>query len=149
MKIFLGSDHAGYELKSDIREHLVHSGHEVEDVGPHTLDPKDDYPQFAFAVTTKLLGDDDDDSRGILICGSGQGMTIAANRVRGIRAATAWNEQSAKDCREDDNCNVLTLPARLVDSEDALKIIDVWLKTPFSNSPRHQRRLKEIEELYG
>lgn len=149
MKIFIGSDHAGFEFKKRLLEHLVHSGHEVEDIGPHTLNPDDDYPQFAFSVTTKLLGSEDKDPRGILVCGSGQGMAIAANRVRGIRAALAWNEESAKTSRHDDNSNVLTLPARLVDEELMLKIADTWLKEEFSDSPRYQRRLKEIEALYG
>lgn len=149
MKIFLGSDHAGFELKKELLEHLVHHGYDVEDVGPHTLDPKDDYPQFAFAVTTKILGSDDKDPRGILICGSGQGMVIAANRVRGIRAALAWDEESAKASRHDDDTNILALPGRMVDIKTAFAVADTWLKQKFSGAPRFARRLKEIEELYG
>ena len=149
MKIFLSSDHAGYEMKNALREHLAHKGHEVEDLGPATLDPKDDYPQFAFQVTTKVLGSEDKDPRGILVCGSGQGMAIAANRVRGIRAAVVWNEQVAKETRQDNDTNVLSLAASYLDNEAAYKIVDAWLKEPFSNAPRHRRRLEEIEELYG
>jgi ribose 5-phosphate isomerase B len=149
MKVFLAADHAGYELKNDLREHLAHKGYDVEDIGPHNLNPKDDYPQFAYQTTAKLLGSDDKDPRGILICGSGQGMAIAANRVRGIRAAVAWNEESAKASRQDDDSNVLTLPARFLDNETIYRIVETWLSEPFSGASRHRRRLEEIEHLYG
>ncbi len=149
MKIFISADHAGYELKNTLREHLVHSGYEVEDLGPATLDKEDDYPNYAFKVATQLLGSEDEDPRGILVCGTGQGMAIAANRVAGIRAAVAWNDDIAKLSREHEDTNVLSLPARFIDSQTATTITDVWVKTEFSKAPRHQRRLDEIERLYG
>lgn len=149
MTIFIAADHAGYELKNILYEHLVHHGHEVEDLGPQTLDKEDDYPNYAYAVTAKLLGSEDEDARGILICGSGQGMAMAANRVAGIRAALAWSEEIAELAREHEDSNVLALPARFMTKETALKVTDVWLKTEFSKAPRHQRRLNEIEQLYG
>lgn len=149
MKIFIASDHAGFELKNTIYEHLFHHKHDVKDMGPQTLDPEDDYPQFTFRVTTQVLGCEDKDPRGILVCGSGQGMIMAANRVSGIRAALVWNTEVAKETRQDNNSNVLVLPAGFIEPAEALEIIEVWLKEPFSNAPRHQRRLREIEEMYG
>ena len=149
MKIYLTSDHAGFELKNELREYLVHHGNEVEDLGPSTLNPEDDYPQFAFKLATNLLGSEDKDPRGIMICGSGQGPAIALNRVRGIRAAVAWSEEVAKETRADNDSNVLCLPARFIDKNVAYAVAEAWLKEPFSGAPRHRRRLKEIEELYG
>jgi len=149
MQIFLGADHAGFQLKAAVMAHLSKRGITVEDEGDHELDPGDDYPRFAFQVATKVLGSEDKDPRGILICGSGQGMCIAANRVRGIRAALCWSEDIAHETRADNDSNVLCIPARVLDEQQALAIIDVWLDTPFSGAPRHQRRIREIEELYG
>ncbi|HEY2004021.1 MAG TPA: RpiB/LacA/LacB family sugar-phosphate isomerase [Candidatus Saccharimonadia bacterium] len=148
MKIFLGADHAGYELKNQLKEHLIHNGYEVEDVGAKTLDDDDDYPRYAYALAAKILGADEDD-RGVLICGSGQGMSMAANRVNGVRAALAWNADSAKAARADDNSNVLVLPARFVAEEAALDMVDAWLATEFKSDPKYLRRLDELEELYG
>ncbi len=148
MKIYLGADHGGYELKNVIREHLVHAGHEVEDLGAKTLDPDDDYPRYAYDVAAKVLGGADDD-RGILLCRSGQGMAIAANRVGGIRAAIAWNSETAVHARRDDNVNVLVLASDYTTPYVALEAVDAWLDTKFSKNPRYQRRLDQIEELYG
>lgn len=149
LEIFIAADHAGFEMKNALSEHLVHHQYEVEDIGPFTLDKEDDYPNYAYAVTTKLLGSQAEDPRGILLCGSGQGMAMAANRVSGIRAALAWNEDIAHLAREHEDSNVLALPARFISVEEALKITDTWLKTEFSKAPRHQRRIDEIEQLYG
>lgn len=149
MIIYLAADHAGFELKMSMLEHLVHHGHEVEDLGPSTLDEEDDYPNYAFKLTTKILGSEDEDPRGILLCSTGQGMAIAANRVAGIRTALAWNDEVAKLSREHEDTNVLSLPSRFLDAKTAAKIADVWLKTEFSKAPRHMRRLSEIENLYG
>src|SRR5580704_10223289 len=102
MTIFLGADHAGYELKTVLREHLAHRGYDIVDVGAKTLEDHDDYPRYAYAVAAKILGAEDAD-RGILVCGSGQGMSMAANRVNGVRAALSWNVESAVASREDDN----------------------------------------------
>ena len=149
MQVFIGADHAGFQLKSAVMAHLSKRNVHVEDDGDRELDPADDYPQFAYSVTTKVLGSEDDDPRGILLCGSGQGMCIAANRVRGIRAALCWNEDVARETRNDNDSNVLCIPARLLTEQEALNIIDVWLDTPFSGATRHQRRIHEIEEIYG
>lgn len=147
MKLYLGADHAGYELKNALREHLFHLGYEVEDLGAETLDSEDDYPRYAYAVAVKVLGGDED--RGILVCGSGQGMGIAANRVNGIRATLAWNEEAAAAARRDDNSNVLVLPSRFLSEDEAFAAVDSWLKTAFASDPKYQRRLDELEELYG
>jgi ribose 5-phosphate isomerase B len=149
MKVFVGADHAGFNLKSAVMAHLSKRAIDVEDDGDAQLDPNDDYPQFAYMVVTKVLGSEDDDPRGILLCGSGQGMCIAANRVRGIRAALCWSEDIARETRNDNDTNVLCIPARTLSEEDALKIIDVWLDTSFSGAARHVRRIHEIEQLYG
>ena len=148
MKIYLAADHAGYELKNILSEHLVHNGYDVADMGARTLDPDDDFAQYAYATTTKILGDEGD-SRGILICGSGEGMAMAANRVRGIRAAVIWTVQGAKETRNDNDSNVLTLPSRMIDTETAIAITEAWLQEPFSGEERHQRRIDQIEQLYG
>jgi ribose 5-phosphate isomerase B len=147
MKIYLGADHAGYELKNALYEHLIHSGYEVEDLGAKTLDQEDDYPRYAYDVAVKILGGDDD--LGVLICGSGQGMSIAANRVNGVRAALAWSEESAVAAKRDDNSNVLVLPSRFISEDEAFAATESWLKASFDKDPKYQRRLDELEELYG
>jgi len=149
MKIFLAADHAGFYQKEKVFAHLSKAKYDVEDEGDKVLDPVDDYPQFAYAATTKVLGSEDPDARAILLCGSGEGMCIAANRVRGIRAVLCWNENVAQETRNDNDSNVLCLPVRFLSDEEILKIIDTWLKTPFSKAERHTRRIREIEELYG
>ena len=149
MKIFLGSDHAGFHLKGDLMAHLSKRNLDVEDVGNKVLDPDDDYPQFAFQAAMKVLGSEDPDARAILICGSGQGMCIAANRMRGIRASVIWDKHGAQETREDNDSNVLCLPSRVLeDSEEAWKdIIDTWLDTPFAQAARYKRRNAQIDEI--
>jgi ribose 5-phosphate isomerase B len=149
MKIFLGADHAGFELKTMLSEHLVHTGYDIEDTGAKTLNEDDDYPRYAYTVASKLLGEEDGTALGVLVCGSGQGMSMAANRVNGVRAALAWDEASARAAREDDNANVLVLPARFVTPETAAAMVDAWLGAEFKADPKYQRRLDELEELYG
>jgi ribose 5-phosphate isomerase B len=146
MKIYLAADHAGFEFKNAIREHLYHNDYDVVDLGPEVLDPDDDYPEYAYDVSTKVLGGDDDD-RGILLCGSGQGMCIAANRIGGIRASVIWSVEGAKETRQDNDSNVLCLPARMVDEETLFAIVDAWLETKFSNAERHKRRIIQLDEL--
>lgn len=147
MSIFLGADHGGFELKNQIREHLVHRGHDAQDCGPETLDPQDDYPQYAYAVAAKILGEDL--AVGILVCRSGEGMAMAANRVHGIRAAVVWNEDLARETRRDNHANILCLPSDFIEVEAALAVVDAFLETPYSKDKRHVRRVKQIEELYG
>ncbi|HSX14660.1 MAG TPA: RpiB/LacA/LacB family sugar-phosphate isomerase [Candidatus Saccharimonadales bacterium] len=145
MKVFLAADHAGFELKKTIKRHLEQADFEVEDLGPEELDKDDDYPVKAYDVATKVLGEDD--ARGILVCSSGQGMAIAANRLSGIRASVIWSVDGAKETRLDNDSNVLSLPAQMIDEDTALKIIDTWLATKFSGEERHLRRIKELEDL--
>ena len=145
MKVILGSDHAGWELKNELLEYLTKQGHEVIDVGNKELDPEDDYPQFAYAAVTKLLGEEGE--RAILVCGSGQGMAIAANRFHGIRASVVWDEDEARQTREDDDSNVLCLPARILAEDEANDIVEAWLNEPFSHAERHKRRIAELDEL--
>jgi ribose 5-phosphate isomerase B len=148
MTIFIGADHRGFNLKTVLREHLNHTGHTVEDVGAKTLNEEDDYPRYAYAMAAKILGADDNDC-GILICGSGQGMSMAANRVNGVRAALAWSEDSARSARADDNANVLVLPASFITEEEAIAAVDAYLASEFKDDPKYQRRLDELEQLYG
>lgn len=150
MKIYLGSDHNGFDMKEDVFAYLVKRGLSVEDVGPKTLDPDDDFPQFAQVAAIKVIGDVDPDPRAILICGGGQGMAMAANRFRGIRASVIWDAEEARMTRNDNDCNVLCLPSRVLQREDAAvwqDILDTWLHTPFADAPRYKRRNAELDEL--
>lgn len=149
MKIFLGSDHGGFKLKEELFAYLVKKGYDVEDVGAKTLDPDDDYPQFAYLATTKVLGSEDPDPRAILVCTGGQGMAMAANRIKGIRASLVWDKEEAKWTRADNDANVLSLPARILEADEANEIVETWLNTPFSGAPRHKRRIAELDDLYG
>jgi len=149
MKIFLGADHGGFELKNKLFAYLSRNGYDVEDEGNTELDPKDDYPQFAQIVVGKVLGSDDEDPRGILVCTGGQGMAIAANRNSGIRASVVFDAHEAKITREDNDSNVLSLAGRIFENEkEAFGIVETWLTTEFSKAPRHVRRLKEIDDFY-
>lgn len=147
MKIFLGSDHAGFHLKEKVFAYLSKREYDVEDEGDKELNPEDDFPEFAQRVVIKILGEDD--ARGILICGSGQGMCMAANRFHGIRASLVWDESEAKLTRNDNDSNILCLPARVIEAEDIewQKIIDAWLDTPFAAAPRYIRRNRQLDEL--
>jgi len=150
MKIYLGADHAGFHLKEDVFAYLVKRGYDVEDVGSKELDPNDDFPQFAQMAALKLIGDEDEDSKAILICGGGQGMAMAANRFRGIRASVIWDAEEARMTRNDNDSNVLCLPARVLQREDDRvwqDIVDTWLHTPFAGAVRYKRRNAELDEL--
>jgi ribose 5-phosphate isomerase B len=149
VKIFLGADHGGHELKTKLFAYLSRNGYDVEDEGAVELDPADDYPQFAHRVVGKVLGSDDEDARGILICTSGQGMAIAANRFAGIRASVVFDAHEAKETRQDNDSNILSLAGRVFENEkEAYGIVETWLTTEFSKAPRHIRRLKEIDDFY-
>lgn len=149
MKIYLGSDHRGFHLKEQVFAYLVKNGYDVEDVGGKELNPDDDFPQFAQAAALRVIGDTSDDPRAILLCGGGQGMCMAANRFRGIRASLIWDAYEAKMTRNDNNSNVLCLPARVLeDNEAAWKgIIETWLNTPYANAARFNRRNAQLDEL--
>jgi len=146
MKIFLGSDHNGFHLKEKIFAYLVKHGYDVQDVGDQTLDPSDDFPEFAQAAALKVLGEDD--ARAILLCGGGQGMAMAANRFRGIRASVIWDAYEAKMTRNDNDSNILCLPSRILDEgNDWQGIIETWLATPFASAVRYKRRNEQLDEL--
>ena len=145
MRVHIASDHAGYELKAIAITHLENNGHEVIDHGALTYDPQDDYPSFCFEAAQATVNDPG--SLGIVIGGSGNGEQIAANKVRGARAALAWNLQTARLAREHNNANVVGIGARMHTSEEALEIIDAFLSEPYSNEPRHQRRIVILADL--
>src|SRR5690554_2540561 len=134
MKIYLGADHQGFHLKEKVFAYLSKRGYDVEQVGDPVYDPSDDFPVFAQTVALKVLGSDDKDPRGILLCGGGQGMAMAANRFRGIRASVIWDAFEAKMTRYDNDSNVISLPARVMnDQDDGVweGIIETWLSTEF------------------
>lgn len=150
MKIYLGSDHNGFHLKEKIFAYLSKRHYDVQDVGDEVLDPEDDFPQFAYRAAMKVLGGEHDEARAILLCGGGQGMCMAANRVRGIRAALVQDPAEAKLTRHDNDSNVLCLPSRILEHEDEQvwqNIVDTWLETPFANAPRYVRRNRQLDEL--
>lgn len=149
MKLFLGADHQGFHLKEQVFAYLSKHGYDVEDAGDRELDPNDDFPEFAHMAVMKVLGESDPDSRAILICGGGQGMAMAANRFRGIRASVIWDAFEAKMTRNDNNSNVLALPARVFDGDDeAWKgVIETWINTPYAGAARYQRRNAQLDEL--
>lgn len=150
MKIYLGSDHAGFDLKDRVFAYLAKRDIEVEDVGAKYLDTDDDFPQFAQMAALKVIGDDSDDAKAILICGGGQGMAMAANRFKGIRASVIWDSEEARMTRNDNDCNVLCLPARVLLRENDTvwhDILDTWLNTPFANATRFRRRNAELDQL--
>lgn len=144
MKIYLASDHAGFELKEKVKEFLIEKGYEVEDCGAHEFNQDDDYPDFvkvAAEAVSKDLG-----SRGIVFGGSGQGEAMAANRVRGVRAAV-WYGGSLdiiKLSREHNDANILSIGARFMKEQEAIEAIKLWLETPFSEEERHWRRVKKF-----
>jgi ribose 5-phosphate isomerase B len=147
MKIFIGADHNGYEYKAQLAKALEMAGHEVIDAGDATIDPNDDYPQFASKVVAELLNSGDKEARGVLICGSGQGMCMAANRFKGIRAALCWNLNEARAARNDDDANILCLSSRYLSLDEAGSIMATFLATPFAGAPRYTRRIEQLDQL--
>jgi ribose 5-phosphate isomerase B len=141
MTLIIGSDHAGVALKQALRQHLEKKGLAVQDVGPTSTESVD-YPDFARLVTTAVL--EQSSNVGILICGSGIGMSIAANKVKGIRAALVTSVEMAQMTKRHNNANVLCLSARMVPEDTNLAMVDAWLNEEFEGG-RHQRRLDKIE----
>jgi ribose 5-phosphate isomerase B len=142
MHIHIGSDHAGLELKAALVAHLEHKGHQVTDHGPHEYDAVDDYPDFCIPAAIATVADPA--SLGIVLGGSGNGEQIAANKVTGVRAALAWNIETAKLARDHNNANVVGIGGRMHSIEECKAIIDAFVETPFSNDERHIRRIKKI-----
>lgn len=136
-------------MKTAVLAYLKDRKYDAEDIGDTELDPNDDFPEFAHAAAHKVLADPAHDARAILICGGGQGMAMAANRFRGIRASVIWDAYEAKMTRNDNDSNVLCLPSRvLADDDKAWKdIIDTWLTTPYADAPRYKRRNAQIDEV--
>ena len=141
--IAMGSDHAGYEMKLVLAEHLKERGFEVKDYGTYSTDSCD-YPDFAKAVAGAVVSGEAE--KGILVCGTGIGMSIAANKVKGIRAAVLSDEFSAQATREHNDANILCLGARVIDNDKAVKLVDIFMDTPFSEGANHIRRISKLEQ---
>ena len=145
MKIYLGADHRGFNLKEEIKVKLLDGNFNVFDLGNTELDPNDDYVDFASKVAKSVS--EDEVSRGILICGSGAGVDIVANKFKGIRSALAFDLNRVKQSREHEDANILSLPADVLDIDLAWEMVQAFLETPFSNEKRHLRRINKIKEL--
>ena len=142
MRVHLGCDHAGYELKNMIAEYLRTAGYDVVDHGAHEYDADDDYPAFCIEAAEGVV--EEPGSLGVVIGGSGNGEQIAANKVDGVRAALAWSVQTAQLAREHNNANVVGIGARMHSVEQAFEIVRAFLDTPFPGGERHQRRIDQL-----
>jgi ribose 5-phosphate isomerase B len=145
MRIHIGSDHAGLELKAELVKHLSSKGHDVTDHGPHEYDALDDYPDFCIPAAQAVAKDSS--SLGIVLGGSGNGEQIAANKVKGIRAALAWSIETAKLAKEHNNANVVAVGGRMHEISFVKEIIDAFIGEPFSDDERHVRRIKKISDF--
>lgn len=144
MKLYIASDHAGFERKELLKRYLSGKGYELSDFGPHDYNPGDDYPDFAHPFAKAVAKDK---IPGIILCGNAEGVCIVANKVKGVRAALGYSETSAATSRQDDDSNVLCLPGREFTDDEAKKILDAWLKTSFSGEERHKRRLEKVAQI--
>lgn len=142
MRLHIAADHAGYELKVHLLEHLRAAGHDVVDHGADSYDPQDDYPPVCIAAAEAVVADPG--SLGIVIGGSGNGEQMAANRVLGVRAALTWSTETATLARAHNDANVMSLGARQLSVDDATAIVEAFLAEPFSGDPRHQRRIDQL-----
>lgn len=142
--IYIAADHGGFTLKELIKKFLTRSGYKVTDLGAHKYTATDDYPDFSFALAEKVSKNKN--AKGILLCRSGQGACIAANKVPGVRASQSWNVETARRSRADDDSNVLCLGADFLSRKEVETIVMAWLKTPFSKLTRHKRRIKKITQ---
>ena len=144
MRVHLGSDHAGFELKAALVAHLTALGHEPVDHGPEAYDALDDYPPFVLRAARAVA--EEAGSLGIVLGGSGNGEAIAANKVQGVRCALAWSEETARLGREHNDANVVSLGARMHDEPTALRLVEAFLSTPYSGEDRHSRRIAMLSE---
>jgi len=142
-KVYVGADHAGFELKQKLVDELRRLGYEPVDVGPRTLDPSDDFPDYARPVAQAVSTGRA--SRGVLTCGTGLGMSYVANRYPHVRAAVVWSPEIAELSRKHNDANVLVLPSRYMSDDESLTILRRWLSTPFEGG-RHQRRVEKIDQ---
>src|SRR3989344_6520810 len=146
MLIYIGADHRGFRLKESLKQYLKNSGYEVVDVGAEKLVEGDDYQDFA-ALAARKVSLDPENSRGILICGSGVGMDVVANKFKNVRSALALNPDQAAASKNDDNTNVLCFASDYIEEAEAQKITSAWMSAQFSGEERFQRRLRKIEDL--
>jgi ribose 5-phosphate isomerase B len=144
MRVFLGSDHAAYELKEHLRKVLADAGHEPVDCGAHVYDAEDDYPPFCFDVGERVVAEPG--TLGVVLGGSGNGEQIAANKVPGVRAALVWNRDTAVLARQHNDANVVAVGARQHSADEATELIRLFLETPFSGEERHLRRIALVSE---
>jgi len=142
MRVYLAADHAGYELKVHLANHLAQQGYEVVDVGAHSFDPDDDYPSFCLHAGARVVADPG--SLGVVIGGSGNGEQIAANKVAGVRAALAWNIETAQLARSHNDANVVAIGARQHTLVEATELVEAFLTTGFSHNMRHARRIAQV-----
>lgn len=146
MKIYVGADHNGFRLRGSLLRYLKKAGYDVVDEGDKNFDPTDDFPVFAARVANHVLSEGED-ARGIVICGSGQGVCMAANRFKGIRACLGYDREAVRSARNDDDANVLCLPAHILDKDTANVLAETFINTTFAGAPRFVRRLREIDQF--
>jgi len=146
MKVFIGADHNGFHLRNSLIDYMAKAGYEVQDDGDKVLNIEDDFPIYANKVVADVL-QYGSKARGILICGSGQGMCMAANRFKGIRAVLGYDRESIRSARNDDDANVLCLPASAVKDNSINVLVEVFMNTPFAAAPRFARRISELDNL--
>lgn len=147
MKIYVGADHRGFRLRQTLIAYLQKAGYEVVDDSEPKLDPNDDYPVVAQRLVKDMLTSDDSEARGILICGSGQGICMAANRFKGIRALLGYDREAVRSARKDDDANVLCLPANILEKDAANMLVETFLSTPFIPEARYVRRIREMDSM--
>lgn len=144
MKIYIGADHRGFELKQKLKQWLLENGHEVDDLGAHEYDPEDDYPVYAEKTAIAVR---DNKGMGVIVCGSGVGVSVVANKLDGVRAAVAKNPDQIRAGRRDDDMNTLVLAADYTSESEAIDILSAYLNTEFSGEERHVRRLGMIDKI--
>lgn len=144
--IYIGADHRGYKLKEALKLYLKELNFEFEDLGAKELIPDDDYPDYAVLVAKKVA-EDPEKNRGVLICGSGVGVDIVADKFKGVRSALCFDASQARASRNDDNTNVLSFSADFIPENSAKEILKIWLETPFSYLERHVRRVEKIKKI--
>ena len=151
MRGYLGADHQGFFLKNKVRDYLTKAGYQITDYSNEELDPDDDFPKYAKLAAKRVVDEKDDTDVAILVCGGGQGMCMAANRIKGVRAIVASSVEDATYGRNDNDANVLCLPARVLDREYNIPlwrdIVDAFMNTPFAGAERYIRRNRELDQL--
>jgi ribose 5-phosphate isomerase B len=146
MLIYIGADHRGFQLKEVLKKKLSEWGYEINDVGNSQLDENDDYPDFAEKVAREI-SQEPFARKGVLICGSGVGVDVVANKFKRVRSSLVSSADQAFSARHDDDANVLCLPADFISQEEAEKILGIWVQTPFSEEPQHRKRLAKISDI--